>query len=253
MNPKIAIEVFGELRLWKNNNFSKLVNFFNSKGFEVDILGTFYNDKYTKKQDLSCFTKIQLIDRIDSDRYTLESYFYSLSKSYEQRIQFQTETSTKYQFIVACRPDIVINLSRSIDKDFDKLIKNIKPLSGAWFCHQSPQNIDVNNNWVNDQIFICNDKTLEIFTKHYYKNKDNKGQLHDIAFRYHYALGHIIQSKKIKIIKYKDGLRLSPVLTRHKIMLSYNIPLSDEEKIRKEIKDIQEEDKLHKLIVDILK
>lgn len=252
MAPKVAIEIFGQLRLWDKNNFDLLIKLFNDKGFEVDILGTFYNDEYTKKQDLSCFTKVQLINILEtSKRYTLERYFYSLSQSYEQRKKYENETGVEYQFIVACRSDIHMRINEDTYDYFDRLIENTKHLPGPWINHQSVKAPNLDDTWFNDQIFICNDKTLEIFKDFYYDNKNVGDNNKQQVFRYHKSLGKIILVKGIKIIKYIDGLPLTPLLIRNSIISDKNLTKDQSEIIRDKVKDIQCIDELNQLIVDI--
>lgn len=253
MAPKIAIEIFGQLRLWDKRIFDSLIKLFKDKGFEVDILGTFYNDEYTKKQDLSCFTKVQLINILEtSKRYTLERYFYSLSQSYEQRKKHENETGVNYQFIVACRSDIEMKINERTYDDFDRLIENTKHLPGPWINHQSVKDPNLEDTWFNDQIFICNDKTLEIFKDFYYDNKNVGDNDKQVVFRYHRSLGRVILVKSIKIIEYVDGLALTPTLIRQRILAGKNLTKTQEESIRDELKDIQCIDKLNQVLVDIL-
>ncbi len=48
MKDKIAIEFFGQLRMWDiQDGLEILENFFNEEGFSVDFFGTFWDDDYT--------------------------------------------------------------------------------------------------------------------------------------------------------------------------------------------------------------
>ena len=46
---KIAIELFGQLRMWDSQNILDLKEYLNSKDIAVDIFGTFWDDEYTNR------------------------------------------------------------------------------------------------------------------------------------------------------------------------------------------------------------
>lgn len=114
---KIAIELFGQLRMWdEQKSLEDLENFLNKEGFSVDYFGTFWDDKYTKtyvnKGAFKNFKSLQLIeepiitDEVERRNPTLRKYFHSLKKSVKQRKRYQTEHNSKYEFIIQSRPDI---------------------------------------------------------------------------------------------------------------------------------------------------
>ena len=125
---KIAIELFGQLRMWdEQKNLEELENFLNKEGFSVDYFGTFWDDEYTKsfvdKGAFENFKCLQLLDEPEFKSYDLKKYFYSLKKSVEQRKRYQTEHNSKYEFIIQSRPDIKYYFNKNSSKFLKELVE----------------------------------------------------------------------------------------------------------------------------------
>jgi|TARA_R100000081_G_scaffold13038_1_gene5204 hypothetical protein len=108
---QIAIELFGQLRMWDiQDSLSELETFFNEEGFSVDFFGTFWDDEYTNsyvdKGAFKHFKSLQLLQEPNFDRYTLKKYFYSLKESVRQRKEYQSKQNINYEFVIQSRPDL---------------------------------------------------------------------------------------------------------------------------------------------------
>ena len=107
---KIAIELFGQLRMWDAQNLYKLESFLLENKISVDYFGTFWDDEYTNsyvdKGVFKSFKKLQLLDEPEYHGSDLTKYFLSLQKSIEQRKQYQSESNVEYTFVIHARNDL---------------------------------------------------------------------------------------------------------------------------------------------------
>lgn len=257
MRKKVAIELFGEMRLWDYNNFAPIVEMCNENDLDVEFLGTFWNDEYTRKQDLSCFKKLQLINSITPAKSnTLEPYFYSLRSSNKQRLEHQKNTSTEYLFILAGRTDITFNIHQTNKKLFTQFIKNYSDISVPWVLHLGGRTPDMNatsvedsGTWFEDKFFIMNNSGLNILSD-YYDSTLNKGFTDNdkqSIFRYHRSLGLLLISKNVKFLD--CPIPFTPQLIRHNVINSFNPTSAQEESIRNKSKDFQDLNKLKEFLV----
>jgi len=261
MRKKVAIELFGEMRFWDYSNFAPLVELCNENDLDVEMLGTFWNDEYTRKQDLSCFKKLQLINPITpKKRHTLEPYFYSLRSSNKQRLEHQRATNTEYLFIMAGRTDVTFNINNASSERFKQLIESCNNNNFPWVSHLSNRKPDVHaistvdeGTWFEDKFFIMNEYGLNTLSDYYDSTLSRQADSNDayVIFRYHRSVGLAIIANNVKILEYP--IPFTPNLIRHTIINELNLTREQEESIRHKIKEFQDYSKLKQFLVDRFK
>lgn len=238
---RIAIELFGQLRMWDiQDSFSKLETFFNEEGFSVDFFGTFWDDEYTNsyvdKGAFEHFKSLQLLEEPNFDRYTLKKYFYSLKESVKQRKEYQNKQNINYEFVIQTRPDLEFileneyDLSSSLFKEFMISLEKYTDTSCVFteILHETR---------VDDKFIIGNELAANKLGDSFDKCSD---------FRYHHGLYYAIK----KLVDRIDESRFffSVDLYRHKILEELNfddsIHTNDKGFIRDYLKDIQDTNEL---------
>ena len=240
---RIAIETFGQLRMWDiQDSFSKLETFLNNEGFSVDFFGTFWNDKYTNSYvdagAFEHFKSLQLLQEPDFHRYTLKKYFYSLKESVRQRKEYQSKQNIHYEFVIQTRPDLefVVNNSESPTqlKEFMTLLKKYTDTSCVF------TKIRPGTTKVDDKFIIGNELAVNKLGNSFDKCFD---------FRYHHGLYFAI--KELVEIVDESKLFFGTNLYRHKLEKEHDFddtrcdvscitPTNTSGLIRYYIKDIQD-------------
>tara|TARA_Y100000385_G_scaffold174942_1_gene180865 strand:- start:722 stop:1468 length:747 start_codon:yes stop_codon:yes gene_type:complete len=237
---RIAIELFGQLRMWDmQDSFSKLEAFFNEEGFSVDFFGTFWDDEYTNsyvdKGAFEHFKSLQLLQEPNFHRYTLKKYFYSLKKSVKQRKEYQSKQNIHYEFVIQTRPDLefIVNNSESPTqlKEFMILLKKYTDTSCVFI------KVRPGTTKVDDKFIIGNELAVNKLGDYFDKGSD---------FRYHHGLYYAIK-ELVEIID-ESKLFFGTNLYRHKILEELNfddsIHTNDKGFIRDYLKNIQDTNEL---------
>ena len=238
---KIAIELFGQLRMWDiQDSFSKLETFLNDEGFSVDFFGTFWDDEYTNSYvdtgAFEHFKSLQLLQEPNFDRYTLKKYFYSLKESVKQRKEYQNKQNINYEFVIQTRPDLEFILENEYDlsssrfKEFMVSLKKYTDTSCVFtkIIHETR---------VDDKFIIGNELAVNKLGDYFDKGSD---------FRYHHGLYYAIK-ELVEIVDESD-LFFEINLYRHKILEELNfddsIHTNDKGFIRDYLKNIQDTNEL---------
>ena len=230
---KIAIELFGQLRMWDSQNILDLKEYLNSKDIAVDIFGTFWDDEYTNRTlDLSSniFKKLQLLEEPERDTADLFKYFYSLSNSIKQRKIYQTKHNINYDFIIHSRNDLEFTMRHNADELLNNLfdlLNNNKNHPSIFICNE-PRSSEDN---IDDKIFIGNNLGSDNL-----ENSFDKLKSYD-KFRYHTSLWHAI--KLCNCFLFRVPLFFWFNILRTKFFQEYNFKPKDhhEEAYLKSIQD----------------
>tara|TARA_A100001201_G_scaffold12664_1_gene16140 strand:+ start:330 stop:1121 length:792 start_codon:yes stop_codon:yes gene_type:complete len=127
---KVAIELFGQLRMWDAQNLYKFESFLLENKISVDYFGTFWDDEYTNsyvdKGVFESFKKLQLLDEPEYHGNDLTKYFLSFKKSIQQRKQYQSENNVEYTFVIHARSDLEYSFDDGSYDKLENLLKLIK-------------------------------------------------------------------------------------------------------------------------------
>ena len=241
MNPKIAIQFFGQLRYVEvQHSIYSFLKYFRDRGFEVDLYGTFWDDEYTVKQvktgSFKDFKSVKLLPEPKLNDGDLKKYFYSLEKTINQR-------KGKYEFIIFCRYDIdfIINEEFSLSKFYEKVLDQLgKP--SIFFIPNTRY-----DNRIDDKLFICNQPGAEKICHTYSKFKNK--ELNIPLLRYHTSLLDSIKFFKLEL--FENIKFFSYNLIRHEfekdIKLDHTLEY-DGELLRDYIKKFQDFYKMKKFL-----
>ena len=213
MKDKIAIEFFGQLRMWDiQDGLEILENFFNEEGFSVDFFGTFWDDDYTNsivdKGAFKNFKGLQLIEEPKIDDVGLQKYFYSLKKSVEQRKQ----TNTEYKLIIQARPDLKFKLdgdSSSRFKDILKLLDKKGNIPMVFLDRQLSHPIRAEK--IEDKFIVSNELGANALS-HAIDECDD--------FTYHIGLHYAIEKLVVNVVDIEMFFRVK--LFRHALLKESN-------------------------------
>ena len=230
---KIAIELFGQLRMWDAQNIFELEQYLNSKDIAVDFFGTFWNDEYTNRilnVDKNIFKKLQLLEEPKRNTADLYKYFYSLSNSINQRKLYQAKHNTHYDFIIHSRSDLYFIMRH----DADELLNNLFNLldsnkdNPCIFICDKPRHTEEN---IDDKIFIGNSLGSDNL-----ENSFDILKFNDI-FRYHTSLWHAIKLCNCSLLRVPLFFHFN--VLRTKFLKEYNYKPEDhnEEAFLKSIQD----------------
>ena len=212
---KIAIELFGQLRMWDAQNLYKLESFLLENKISVDYFGTFWNDEYTNsyvdKGVFKSFKKLQLLDEPEYHRNDLTKYFLSLQKSIEQRKQYQSENNVEYTFVIHARNDLEYLFAEgSYAKEArETALKNLLKLieeNSDTPCVFLKDEEREHKKRIDDKFIISNVLGANSLIDAYDKLSD---------FEYHISLYHAIQICGCKLIKIPLFFRWEAI--RHQI------------------------------------
>jgi len=211
---KVAIELFGQLRMWDEQNLYKLESFLLKHKISVDYFGTFWNDEYTNsyvdKGVFESFKKLQLLDEPEYHDNDLTKYFLSLKKSIQQRKHYQSENNVEYSFVINARNDLKISIDNASDEKFENLLKLIKENSDkpSVFVTDVER---IRTDQLDDKIFISNVMGANALMDAY-----------DILpeFAYHKSLMDAVKICECELIRYP--LFFCYNLLRHQICNSLN-------------------------------
>tara|TARA_A100001201_G_C4033575_1_gene184475 strand:- start:65 stop:829 length:765 start_codon:yes stop_codon:yes gene_type:complete len=243
---RIAIELFGQLRMWDiQDSLSKLETFFNKEGFSVDFFGTFWNDEYTNsyvdKGAFEHFKSLQLLQEPNFDRYTLKKYFYSLKESVRQRKEYQSKQNINYEFVIQSRPDLEFIVN---DTDSPTQLKELMILLKKYTDTSCVFTKVLDNQRVDDKFILGNELAANKLGDSFDKCSD---------FRYHHGLYYA--TKKLVEVIDESTLFFGTDLYRHKIQQELNFdddkcdiscitPTNNIGFIRDYLKDIQDTNEL---------
>ena len=211
---KVAIELFGQLRMWDEQNLYKLESFLLKHKISVDYFGTFWNDEYTNsyvdKGVFESFKKLQLLDEPEYHDNDLTKYFLSLQKSIQQRKQYQSENNVEYTFVIHARSDLDYLFDGGSYDKLENLLKLIKENSDkpSVFVTDVER---IRTDQLDDKIFISNVMGANALMDAY-----------DILpeFAYHKSLMDAVKICECELIRYP--LFFCYNLLRHQICNSLN-------------------------------
>ena len=198
---KIAIELFGQLRMWDAQNLYKLESFLLENKISVYYFGTFWDDEYTNsyvdKGVFKSFKKLQLLDEPEYHGSDLTKYFLSLQKSIEQRKQYQSESNVEYTFVIHARNDLEYLFAEgSYAKEArETALKNLLKLieeNSDTPCVFLKDEEREDKKRIDDKFIISNVLGANSLIDAYDKLSD---------FEYHVSLYHAIQLCGCKLIK----------------------------------------------------
>ena len=213
MNPKIAIQFFGQLRYVEvAHSIYPFIKYFRNRGFEVDLYGTFWDDDYTEKQiregQFVGYKSVNLISEPKVKKGDLQKYFYSLEKTLNQR-------KGDYEFIIFCRYDLefIIDEEFSFSKFYEKLSNQFDKPS-IFFIPGTKV-----DDKIDDKLFICNPAGADKICRTYsaFKNKE----LDVEHLRYHSSLLASIEFFEIELFENIEFFTYD--LIRHKYVHDINL------------------------------
>lgn len=230
---KIAIELFGQLRMWDAQNIFELEKYLNSKDISVDFFGTFWDDEYTNRTldiNSNIFKKLQLLEEPERNTTDLYKYFYSLSNSINQRKVYQDKYNINYDFIIHSRSDLDYTIGDSADELLNNLFNLLDSNKNnpCIFICDKPRHPEEN---IDDKIFIGNNLGSD--------NLESSFRLLEVddTFRYHTSLWHAIKFCNCSLFRVPLFFKFN--LLRTKFLREYNYKPKDdyEEAYLKTIQD----------------
>jgi hypothetical protein len=181
MGFNIAVQVFGQLRMWENPTYYiDFFNFLKTQADSVDIFGTFWDDEYSKEKlegnKFDFFTETELIPIPETIYKGLWRWGYCLLKSRNFRKKYQFKNKKNYDLVIMMRPDLRIKIGEQKTlSQFLNTIKNKQMIYRIWF-QKEISNSSIKPFDVDDKVFYATEETADLFClgfNHLHNNIDS--------------------------------------------------------------------------------
>lgn len=196
---RVCFLLFGQLRYWEySKGLKSSIELLESKGYEVDLVGTFWNDKYSesllKQNKLTIFNKLNFIQEPKAPTGSLLQYYYCLREG----IELIQSYNKKYDFYICARPDLHLTHKSGKLEFFDSFVNLLKVSSKPTFFHFDIMHKDTKR--LDDKIFIVNNSALAVLKTAYNTYIEENEDAHK-KFTYHRSLGKFLLSRNVKILE----------------------------------------------------
>jgi len=178
---KIAIQLFGQLRMWEDQEYLKpFISFLKEQASSVDVFGSFWNDEYSQqninKYNTDIFTEYELVPIPDKIFKGLWRWGYCLLKSRNLRYRYQFKNNKRYDLVIMMRPDLYIKIAKPelLERFLNSIVAK-KYLYKIW-TQKVISNSSVKPFDVDDKCFYATPEAADIFClgfNHIHNNPEN--------------------------------------------------------------------------------
>jgi hypothetical protein len=168
MKYNIAIQIFGQLRMWENvDQYKDFINFLKTQAESVDVFGSFWHDEYSRtnynEDKFDFFTDLELLPIPKIIYQGLWRWGYCLIKSRNLRKKYQNRTDKTYDFVIMMRPDLRIKIGEEKTLgSFLSTLKNKQMIYRTWF-QKEISNSSVKPFDVDDKVFYATEESADLF------------------------------------------------------------------------------------------
>jgi hypothetical protein len=168
MKYNIAIQIFGQLRMWENvDQYKDFINFLRTQAESVDVFGSFWDDEYSRanynEDKFDFFTDLELLPIPKVIYQGLWRWGYCLIKSRNLRKKYQSRTNKTYDFVIMMRPDLRIKVGEEKTLgSFLSTLKNKQMIYRTWF-QKEISNASVKPFDVDDKVFYATEEAADLF------------------------------------------------------------------------------------------
>ena len=189
MKYNIAVQIFGQLRMWENSEqYRDFFEFLNTHVDSVDVFGSFWDDEYSRENHragkFNFFTDLELVPIPEVIYQGLWRWGYCLMKSRNLRKRYQNKTNKTYDFVIMMRSDLRIDIGyeederenvREILKTFLNTLTSKQMIYRTWF-QKEISNSSVKPYDVDDKVIYATEEAADLFClgfNHLHNNPDS--------------------------------------------------------------------------------